>query len=78
MIPAAIDRLQSRFARGIEAEYGRRAAAYQEAGLTPEDAHLRAIEDAKQFGLEALEELRRRGLFPFSWAEPEGKATDVG
>lgn len=63
--------LQIGFARAVEAEYARRVAACQEAGLNPEDAHLRALEEAKQLGREALEELGRRGLFPWPGTEPE-------
>jgi hypothetical protein len=61
--------LQTRFARAVEAEYGRRLVVYQAAGLNPEEAHLRALEDAKRLGREVLDELRRRGLFPWTGAE---------
>ncbi len=63
------DAIQWRFVRAVEAEYVRRATGYQDAGLGPEQAHLRALEDAKQLGREALEELRHRGLFPWLGAE---------
>ena len=68
------DAIQSRFARAVEARYARQATRYQDAGLGPKQAHLRAFEDAKKLGREALEELRRRGLFPWRGAElePEG------
>jgi hypothetical protein len=62
--------IQSRFTRAVEADYARRAAAYQSAGLNPDEAHVRALEEAKDVGREALEELRRRGLFP--WVDAEG------
>lgn len=58
--------LQTRFARAVEAEYGRRLVVHQAAGLNPEEAHLRALEDAKRLGREVLDELRRRGLFPWT------------
>jgi hypothetical protein len=61
--------LQTRFARAVEAEYGRRLVAYQAAGLSPEEAHLCALEDAKRLGREVLDELRRRGLFPWTGDE---------
>ena len=61
--------LQTRFARNLEAEYGQRAASYIAEGLDSEESHRRALEDAKQLGQEALEELGRRGLFPWSGAE---------
>ncbi len=61
--------LQTRFARAVEAEYSRRVAAYQRVRLNPEDAHLRALEEAEELGRQALEELRLRGLFP--WVSPD-------
>ena len=61
--------MPSRFTHAVEAEYARRAAAHQRAGLNTEDAHVRALEEAKQLEREALEELGRRGLFPWSGAE---------
>lgn len=57
--------LQSRFARAVEAEYDRRLAAYEADGIDPAHAHTRALEEAKELGRQALEELRRRGLFPW-------------
>lgn len=64
---SATSELQSRFARAVEAEYETRAAAYLASGLSPEQAHQRALEDAKDLGTKTLDELRRRGLFP--WAD---------
>jgi len=60
--------LRSSFVRALEAEYRRRATAYQAGGLSPEEAHGRALEDAKDLGRQALDELRRRGLFPWPGA----------
>ena len=65
--------MQARFCHAVEAEYARRSAAYQRSGLNPEDAHVRALEEAKQLAREALEELRRRGLFPWPGAEQDGE-----
>ena len=74
---AAVDQ-RAGFVRAVEAEYARRVTAYQGAGLSPEGAHLRALDESKQFGREALEELRRRGLFPWLSAELEqGDGADV-
>lgn len=69
--------LQNKFARAVEAEYQQQVVSYRADGLSLEDSHARALEDAKQRGREVLEELRRRGLFPFSGAEVEPEATDV-
>jgi hypothetical protein len=71
------DLLQSRFVRGLEAKYERLAAAYRESGLGLDDAHRRALEEVKQFGREALEELRRRGLFPWAGNDTTAEVPDV-
>jgi hypothetical protein len=63
------DALQSRFARAVEAEYARRLVVHQAAGLSPEEAHVCALDDAKRLGREVLDELRRRGLFPWTGDE---------
>lgn len=68
--------LQTRFARAVEAEYVRREASYREAGSSPEKAHLRALEDAKQLGWHVLEELQRRGLCPKPSADRLGSGGD--
>jgi len=70
------DALQTRFARAVEAEYARQAAAYRDAGASPEQAHERALEDAKRLGHDVLEGLRRRGLFP--WPSVEAVGVPVG
>lgn len=57
--------LQSRFVRGLERAYEDREGEYLKAGMGPETAHRRALEDAKEFGRNALNELRERGLFPW-------------
>ena len=62
--------LQARFARAVEAEYATRAAAYREAGLDPETAHRRGLEDAKELGRKALAEVQRRGLFWYDVESP--------
>ena len=68
--------LQTRFARAVEVEYVRREAEYREAGSSAEEAHLRALEDAERLGRHLLDELRRRGLFP--WTSDEAEATLPG
>ena len=68
---------QTRFVRALEAEYERRAAHYRSAGLSPVEAHRRALEEAKQLGREALEELRHRGLFPWSGVGAEAALTQA-
>jgi hypothetical protein len=55
---------QSRFVRALEAEYAARIAG-------AEAAHELVFEDVKALGRAALDELGRRGLFPWP-AEPEG------
>jgi hypothetical protein len=75
--------LQTRFARAVEAEYARRLVAYQAAGLSPEEAHLRALEDAKRLGRDTLEELWRRGLLlgtgdDAGAAQPAAPAEELG
>ena len=70
------DALQARFARAVEAEYARRAAAHRDAGASPEQAHERALEDASRMGRDALWELRRRGLFPWPNVEPDEVPTE--
>jgi hypothetical protein len=77
------DMLQSRFGRAVEAEYARRAVAYQAAGLSPNEAHQHALKDAKRLGRQVLDELRRRGLFPWTSDEdgaapPAAPAEDQG
>ena len=59
--------VQGRFGRAMEAEYEQRAASYRAAGLESDQAHERALEEIKQLGRTVLEELQRRGLFP--WPE---------
>ena len=63
MSPAA--NMHAAFVRAMEAEYELRVAKYRAAGLGPEDAHGWAFEDVKQFGREVLQDLHRRGLFPW-------------
>lgn len=66
--------LQTSFTRAVEAEYAKRVIDYRDAGLSFDAAHERALQDAKQLGRETLEELHRRGLFPWPGAglEKEG------
>lgn len=64
--------LQSRFARALEMEFEQRLGRFRAAGLEPEAAHERALTDVLRVEGEALEELRRRGLFP--WREEDGDA----
>lgn len=57
------------FARAVDAAYEQRAASYRAQGLDPEEAHKRSLEETKQHGRDALEEMRRRDLFPLSGSE---------
>ena len=68
----------SRFVRDLEATYSRQVAVHQAAGLCPEQAHLWALEDAKQRGRRALKGLRCRGPLPWSGTEPGVGGADVG
>ncbi len=58
--------LRAAFVRALEGEYARLVDHFMtDAGLYPEAAHRRALEDVKELGRQALEELRARGLFPW-------------
>ncbi len=61
------DRARSRFARAVVAVYERRTAQYRVGGLSPDAAHARALDEAKQAAREALTQLTRMGCFP--WTE---------
>jgi hypothetical protein len=63
--------LQTRFVRAVEAEYDRRVALYRTTGLSDAASHERALEEVKELGRRTLDELRRRGLFPWSAVESE-------
>ncbi len=64
--------LQSRFARRLEAEYERRAASYGAQGMDALAAHRRAFKEAKDLGRRVLNELNRRGLYPFPTPPTDG------
>jgi hypothetical protein len=68
--------LQSRFVRALERRYEAAAVRLVSAGRPPDEAHELALEQTKDFGGRALDELRRRSLFPWRDREP-GKA-EVG
>lgn len=72
VVSAATDLEQ--LARAVDAEYEQRAASYRAQGLDPEEAHQRSLNGAKQLGRDALEELRRRGLFPWPGTEVDPPA----
>jgi hypothetical protein len=57
--------LEGRFTRAVEAEYAERAARYRAAGADRESAHQQALEEAKDLGRRALEDLRAQSLFPW-------------
>jgi hypothetical protein len=62
--------LRSQFARAVEAEYELRARRYRVEGLDPGEAHQRALQESKDVARHALQELCRRGLFPFDVENP--------
>jgi hypothetical protein len=57
--------MQSAFARAVEAEYQVREARYRAAGAGGDAAHRRALEEATELARVALDDLRRRGHFPW-------------
>lgn len=59
--------MHNAFVRAMEAEYEQRVASNLAGGLALEDAHVQAFEDVKLFGRAVLQDLSRRGLFP--WPE---------
>jgi hypothetical protein len=61
--------LQARLVRGLEARYARCVGELASQGVSPGEAHRIALEEIKGFGRAALEELRRRGLSPWTEAE---------
>jgi hypothetical protein len=70
--------LQSRVVRAVEAHYDCTVAAHRAAGMEAGEAHERAFRDAVRVLGEALEELRRRGLFPFPEGEIKPSPADGG
>lgn len=55
----------------MESEYERQRAEFEARGYDAEAAHQQAFKGAKDLGTRLLEELRRRGVFPWQG----GKAT---
>jgi hypothetical protein len=62
--------LQSRFVRALEARYAAHVTQLMAKDLDADSAHECALEQITDFGREALEELRRRGLFPWRSIDP--------
>lgn len=61
------EEIDRRDVRGLEVHYCEHVQNYRAAGMNAEAAHRSALDEIREFGLHALEELEHRGLFP--WAE---------